>query len=43
MNEIRIKDEMLLKLEKMGNFQIEVSKNPEMNQFFLKKHAQKIF
>jgi hypothetical protein len=33
MNEVRIKDEMLLKLEKMGNFQIEVSRNPKMNEF----------
>jgi hypothetical protein len=37
MSEIRIEDEMLPKLEKMGNFQTKKSKNPEMNEFFFKK------
>jgi hypothetical protein len=40
MNEVRIKDELLLELEVMGSFQIEGCRNPEMNENNLKKlHA----
>jgi hypothetical protein len=44
MNEVKIKDEMLLELEKMGSFQTKGSRNQEMNEKNLKKlHAQKTF
>jgi hypothetical protein len=44
MNEVRIKDEMLPKLEEMGSFQTEVSRNLKMNEFLKKKlHAQRTF
>jgi hypothetical protein len=44
MNEIRVEDEMLPKLEKLGNFQTKGSKNPTTNEMFLKKlHAQRVF
>jgi hypothetical protein len=40
MNEVRIEDEMLLKLEEMGSFQIEGSRHLEMNEKNFKKlHA----
>ncbi len=44
MNEVRIEDEMLLKLEEMGSFQIEGSRHLEMNEKNFKKlHAQRNF
>jgi hypothetical protein len=32
MNEVKVKDEMLPKLEEMGNFQTKGSRNLEMNE-----------
>jgi hypothetical protein len=44
MNQVRIYYELLPKLEEMRNFQIEGSRNLEMNENNLKKlHAQKVF
>ncbi len=44
MNEVKIEDETLPKLEEMGSFWIEGSRNPKMNENNLKKlHAQRTF
>ncbi len=43
-NEVRVENEMLPKLEKMVNFQTKGSRNPKMNEKNLKKlYAQKTF
>jgi hypothetical protein len=44
MNEVKIKDEILLEPEEMISFQIEGSRNVKMNENNLKKlHAQRAF